>query len=57
MKLLPDLKEEAEGRKDGNDILSTDFKEEIQVIFNKLLNLLRSSILNNNNNNYRHYKC
>jgi hypothetical protein len=34
--------------KDGNDILSIEHKEEIQVIFHKYMDLLISSILNNN---------
>ena len=36
--------------KDGNESLSTEHKEEIQVIFHKSINLLIGSILDNNNN-------
>ena len=43
-----DLKEEAEDRKDENDSLSHEHKEEIQVIFRKSMDLLISSILDDN---------
>ena len=46
-----ELKEEAEDRKSGNGSLSHEHKEEIQVIFHKSMDLLTSSIFNNNNNN------
>ena len=34
---------------DGDDSLSIEHKEEIQVIFHKSMDLLTSSIFNNNN--------
>ena len=42
-----DLKDEAEDRKGGNDSLSHEHKEKIQLIFHKSMNLLKGSIFNN----------
>ena len=38
-------------KKDGNDSLSIEQKEERQIIFHQSMDLLISSILNNNNIN------
>ena len=35
--------------KDGNDSLSIEHKDELQIIFHKFMDLLISSILNNDN--------
>ena len=41
-KIYWELKEEAEDKKDGNDSLSIEHKEEIKVIFHKSMDLLIS---------------
>ena len=47
--ILNNNKGDAQDRKkDGNDSLYHECKEEIQVIFHKSMDLLTSSILNNN---------
>ena len=38
-------------KKDGNDSLSIEHKEGIQIISHKSMDLLMCSLLNNNNNN------
>ena len=43
-----ELMEKAEDRNGGNDSLSREYTEEIQVISRKSMDLLTSSILNNN---------
>ena len=37
--------------KDGNDCLSFELKDEMQVIFHKSMDMLISNILNKNNSN------
>ena len=46
----------AEDRKSGNNSLSIELKEEIQVVFRKFIDLLMSRILNDNNNNNNNNK-
>ena len=43
--------------KDGNDSLSIEREEEIQIIFHKFMDLLISSILSNNSINNVCIKC
>ena len=37
--------------KDENDSLPVDYKEKMQIIFHKFMDLLIGNIFNNNNNN------
>ena len=47
---IDSLRRKPKIEKDGNDSLPIEHKEEIQVIFHKSMDLLISSIINNNNN-------